>query len=264
MNARTSTGRIRSRARKQPTKLWRVPVLRTARVTPRMARITVGGPQLADFESSGTDQHVMLYFYPPDAQLPEPLTLETARQRMSSLRPAMRSYTVRRHDPGRNEIDVDFVLHEHGGPAANWAMHAVPGDELIFVGPSPAHEPDLDAEWQLLIGDESALPAIGAILDELPAGTRARVYAEIADDAERQPLPSAAEVRVTWVRRDLGQRVPETLRADGLPGTDVHAWVAGERDMVREIRGYLLTDCGLGRHRVRPTTYWRRGTSYTG
>lgn len=239
-------------------------MLRVNRLTPRMTRVTVGGPQLSDFAGSGTDQHVMLYFYPPDVRLPDPLTLETARQHLSSLRPTMRSYTVRRHDPVNHEIDFDFVLHEHGGPAANWAAGARPGDELIFVGPSPAHEPDTAADWQLLIGDESALPAIGVILEELPAGTRARVYVEIEDAAEQQPLASAAEVELSWVRRDLGQTLPAAVRADGLPGSDVHAWVAGERDMVRELRGYLLNECGVSRHRVRPTTYWRHGTSHGG
>ncbi|MQA08243.1 MAG: siderophore-interacting protein [Pseudonocardiaceae bacterium] len=264
MDVQASTGRVRTRARRQPTKLWRVPVLRVNRLTPRMARVTVGGEQLADFASTGTDQHVMLYFYPPDVRLPEPLTLETARQQMSSIRPIMRSYTVRRHDPVSHEIDIDFVLHSHRGPAADWAARAKPGDELIFVGPSPAYQPEPAADWQLLIGDESALPAIGAILEELPAGARARAYVEIEDAGERQVLASQADTEITWVRRDRGESLERVVRADGLPTGSVHAWVAGERQAVRALRGYLLTECGLDRHRVRPTTYWKDGTSHAG
>lgn len=229
-----------------------------------MARVTVGGPELADFAGPGTDQHVMLYFYPPGTELPEPLTLETARQRMSSIRPSMRSYTIRRHDPVRHQIDIDFVLHDHGGPAAEWARRAEVGDELIFVGPSPAFEPDHQAEALVLLGDESALPAIGAILDELPAGLRVRVYAEIEDAAERQQLASSADVAITWVQRDRGDTLLAALRAEGLPAEAPQVWVAGEQEQVRALRSYLLTECGLPRDRVRPTAYWRRGTTQPG
>ena len=109
----STTGRGRGRARRHPPELWRVPVLRTGMVTPRMARITVGGDALATFPGGGGDQHVVLYFYDRDAVLPDPLTLVSARTMLGQVRPAMRSYTVRRHDPAAHELDFDFVLHGH-------------------------------------------------------------------------------------------------------------------------------------------------------
>ncbi|CAM3645905.1 siderophore-interacting protein [Kibdelosporangium persicum] len=246
----------RRRARRQPTKLWRVPVIRTRRITPRMARITVGGPQIDDFAGAGTDENVMLYLYEPGAELPEPLTLESARVAMSRVRPYMRTYTIRRHDPVANEIDFDFVLHGDHGPASKWASNAQPGDEVIFVGPSPAYQPDPDADWHLLIGDETALPAISSIMEALP-GARIRAFVEIENAAEEQ------DVDVTWVHRDgvpAGSSEPlvKALTAAEFPDGTPAVWAAGERQVMQAVRE-VLAEKGIDRASVRPATYWRLG-----
>src|SRR5262245_33938274 len=191
MDAMNTT--VSRRSRRQQTKLWRVPVLRVTSLTPHMTRVTVGGPDLADFPAAGTDQNVMLYFYPDDVTLPEPLTLESARAMWSHARPMTRTYTISRHDAAAGEIDFDFVLHGSHGLASAWAQRVQPGEQVIFVGPSPAYQPSEDVEHFLLAGDETALPAIAAILRGLPAGVRASVRVEVADAAEEQPLPTAAE-----------------------------------------------------------------------
>jgi NADPH-dependent ferric siderophore reductase len=263
-NQTSTTSRSGRRRARVPTQLWQVPVLRVDRVTPRLARVTVGGDELAGFTHQGTDSHVKLYFYGPGADLPRPLTLEAARTLFSTYRPSMRSYTVRRHDPVRGELDIDFVLHgEHEGPAATWARHAGPGDELILVGPSPAYRPNPDAGCHLLAGDETALPAIAAILDELGGQARVRVYAEVENAGERQDLPGSPNVH--WVHReDGGPSLADAVRAARLPAGDLEAWVAGERESVRDIRAYLLDELRLPRHRVRPTSYWRHGFTEDG
>jgi len=256
MDAMNTT--VSRRSRRQQTKLWRVPVLRVERVTPRMTRVTVGGDDLADFAVAGTDQNVMLYFYPDDVVLPEPLTLETARGMWSQHRPLTRTYTVRRFDPATCEMDFDFVLHEAAGPASDWAKRARPGDPLILVGPSPAYLPDPTADWHLLAGDETALPAIAAILRELPAGAPTHVFVEVADAEEEQPLPG--EATVTWLHRDgTDDLLARAVAAADLPSGRVDAWLAGERSAMVALRGHLLSDRGYERSAVRPTTYWRRG-----
>ena len=250
--------------RRPPARLWRVPVRRVERVTPRMARVTVGGPDLADFPAAGTDQNVMLYFYPEGTRLPEPLTLDAARRMWSQVRPLTRTYTIRRYDPATNEIDFDFVLHGDHGLASAWAQRAQPGDSLIFVGPSPAYRPAPEADWYLLAGDETALPAIAAILQCLPPTAPARVYVEVADAAEEQPLPVGAEVELTWLRRDgvpagRSEALVGALHRARLPAGVADVWVAGERSAVLAIRRHLLEERGFDRSRVRPTTYWRAG-----
>lgn len=221
-----------------------------------MARITVGGPQIEDFAGAGTDENVMLYLYEPGAELPEPLTLESARVAMSRVRPYMRTYTIRRHDPAANEIDFDFVLHGDHGPASKWASNAKPGDEVIFVGPSPAYQPNPDADWHLLIGDETALPAIGAIMQALPTA-EIKAFVEIEDAAEEQDLD------VVWVHRNgvpAGSPEPlvKALEAAEFPQGRPAVWAAGERQVMQAVRE-VLVGRGVDRASVRPASYWRLG-----
>lgn len=252
--------------RRPPTRLWRAPVRRVQSVTPRMTRVTVSGPELADFPAEGTDQNVMLYFYPEGTRLPEPLTLEAVRRMWSQVRPLTRTYTIRRHDATTGEIDFDFVLHGDHGPASAWARRAEPGDSLIFVGPSPAYVPDPTADWYLLAGDETALPAIAAILRALPVDVTVRVFIEVADAAEEQPLPVGDTGQVVWLHRDAlpaggSDLLVRALRQAQLPDGAGEAWVAGERSSVLAVRRHLLDERGMDRRRVRPTTYWRAGQS---
>jgi NADPH-dependent ferric siderophore reductase len=235
-------------------------VLRTTRVTPRMARITVGGPTLAGFPGGGGDQHVVLYFYDRDTALPEPLTLTSARTMFGQVRPAMRSYTVRRHDPVAHELDFDFVLHG-SGVASAWATGVVPGDDLILVGPSPAYLPDPSVSRHVLVGDETALPAISAMLPEVAA----TAVLEVADAAEEQDLPGD----VHWLHRDgtppgTPGLLLAALRELAPFDQDVAVWAAGERTVMHAVRAYLLDECRLDRRRVRTTMYWRHGQAGTG
>jgi NADPH-dependent ferric siderophore reductase len=224
-----------------------------------MLRITVGGDALATFPGGGGDQHVVLYFYDRDVVLPEPLTLVSARTMLGQVRPAMRSYTVRRYDPVAGELDIDFVLHG-SGVAATWAGTVAPGDDVIVVGPSPAFRPDPQIGRHVLIGDETALPAITAMSSAVPA----TALIEVADAAEEQDLPGD----VRWLHRD--GRPPGSpdlllaaLRDLDLPAGDVAVWAAGERTAMQAIRTHLLTDRGLDRRRVRTTMYWRHGQAGT-
>jgi NADPH-dependent ferric siderophore reductase len=224
-----------------------------------MARITVGHESLGTFPGGGGDQHVVLYFYEPGVEPPP--TLAAARARFGQVRPAMRSYTVRRFDRDAGELDLDFVLHGTG-PAATWADHARAGDDLILVGPSPAYLPDPEVSRHVLVGDESALPAVAALLAEVPDAT---AVLEVADAAEEQDLPGD----VRWLHRDgiqpgTSDLLLATLREIAPAGRDVAVWAAGERTAMHAVRGYLLDECHLDRRQVRTTMYWRHGQAGTG
>ena len=256
MTAMTSTAA--ARAPRHPPELWRVPVLRTEPITPRLVRVTVGGDQLANFPGGGGDQHLVLYFYPDGVTLPEPLTLTSARVAFNVARPQMRSYTVRRHDPQRHEIDLDFVLHGTDAPGSAFAATARPGDQLILVGPSPAHR--LGPGRHLLAGDETALPAIAALLEDLPAGATARALIEVADADEQQRL---AGDEITWLHRDgapAGQpdRLLAAVQRLELP-PDTQVWAAGERGVMIALRSHLQGPGKLPRRQVRTAAYWRLG-----
>jgi NADPH-dependent ferric siderophore reductase len=174
----------------------------------------------------------------------------------------MRTYTVRHARPEQCELDVDIVLHgadghETEGPGSAWARRATAGDRVAMFGAYAEYDPPPDTGWQVLVGDETALPAIAAACERLPAGTSAHVVVEVADAAEEQPL--AGDVAVTWVHRGRHQ-LAAALRALHLPRTPGgYAWVGGEASSVKAVRRQLLAEHGLHRDRVTFMGYWKRG-----
>jgi len=235
----------------------RLEVLRVVDLTPRMRRITLGGPELAGFVSLGTDDHVKLLF-PQNAE--QAATLETlvpGAGKANGPLPEMRDYTPRRHDPDTLELDIDFVLHGDG-PAATWAEQAQPGQFLHIGGPRGSMiVPDIFDSY-LLIGDETALPAIARRLEGLEANRRALVIIEVENGKEQQVLHSAAEVNVIWVLREGGKdHLLSTVRQIQVPAGSLYAWVATESKVSRQIRRVLLDEHGLDEQFVKAVGYWR-------
>ncbi|WP_447946739.1 siderophore-interacting protein [Microbacterium lacticum] len=156
---------------------------------------------------------------------------------------ATRTYTVRRWDAEAGEIDVDVVRHG-SGPATTWAYSCAPGDALHIADPKMSYgHPDV--AWLLIAGDETALPAIGRWLEQLPAGQRASVFIEVAERAHIQQLETAGDVDITWLSRDGRPAGTTTLLQDALVAApwvsdDVYAWVAGEALTLAPIRRWLL------------------------
>lgn len=252
-----------------------------------MVRVTLGGPALADFTYDAPDQQVKLYFPRPGQtapRLPEPgadgdvMRWYAAFQAIpEGERPWTRSYTIRAHDPARGTVDVDFVLHDGAGdragdgagsdegPATRWARSAGPGDVLGMFGPSAYFAEPVPlgtTDWMLLAGDESALPAIGTIIEALPEGARAVAYVEVRDAAEEQRFESAGDVTVHWLHRAAaagdGPPLVEAVRAARFPAGSVFAWLGGEANAVRALRRHLVGERGLDKRSVHFTGYWRR------
>lgn len=235
----------------------RLQVVRVVDLTPRMRRITLGGPELAGFVSLGTDDHVKLFF-PQNAA--EQATLETlviGAGKDNGPMPAMRDYTPRRYDLDTLELDIDFVLHGDG-PAATWAEQARPGQFLHIGGPRGSMiVPDMFDSY-LLIGDETALPAIARRLEGLAANRRALVIVEVENGAEQQKLESPAQVNVIWVLREGGRNnLLTTVKELQVPSGNLYAWVATESKVSRQIRRVLLDEHGLDEQFVKAVGYWR-------
>jgi NADPH-dependent ferric siderophore reductase len=227
-------------------------VLRVTEITPLMRRITLHGPELAGFISLGTDDHVKLLF----AQTPEEqAVLENFGPGAEGPRPTMRDYTPRRYDAATGELDIDFVLHGEG-PAATWAAQAQPGQVLHIAGPRGSMiVPDMFDSY-LLIGDETALPAIARRLEELPANRAALVVVEIANPDEQQVFQSAAQVDVIWIVRGEQDLVQVTRKLE-MPEGRLYAWVATESGLSRKVRAVLLNEFGLDEAAVKAAGYWR-------
>ncbi|MBK5356396.1 siderophore-interacting protein [Pseudomonas sp. TH41] len=235
----------------------RLQVLRVVDLTPRMRRITLGGPDLAGFVSLGSDDHVKLLFPQNAAEQAALETLVLGSGKDNGPMPAMRDYTPRRYDLDMLELDIDFVLHGDG-PAATWAEQAKPGQFLHIAGPRGSMiVPDIFDSY-LLIGDETALPAIARRLEGLGADRRALVIVEVENGAEQQRLESAAQINVIWVLREGGKNnLLTTVKQLQVPSGNLYAWVATETKVSRQIRRVLLDEHGLNEQLVKTVGYWR-------
>lgn len=225
-----------------------------------MVRVTLAGAELAGFPGDGPDRRIRMFFPGPGQDRPAVPRASTGGPvwPAGAARPAMRTYTVRRFDAAAGELDVDFVLHEGHGPAAAWARDARPGNWVGVSEPGGRYEPAPDADFHLVVGDESALPAVATVLDALPAGVPALAFLEVADSAEEQPLPGAA--RVCWVHRGprpAGEPLVEAVSAAAFPAGRGQAWLAGEAAAVKHLRTHLLGERALDRRLVYATAYWR-------
>jgi NADPH-dependent ferric siderophore reductase len=240
-------------------------VVAARQVTPRMRRLTLKGENLGRFAKGG--HHVRLLLPKDRAASPVwPVTGEDGRPAWprGAERPDVRIYTIRRIDVASGEADIDFVLH--GGeahPGARFALGAMPGDRIGVTGPGGGATPE--ADWLLLAGDETALPAIGRMVEALPARVRAVVRIEIADAGEEQALQSAADVDLRWLHRNGAEAGTTTLledavRAVGWPqACRRFAWVGCEHKSFRSIRSWLRTQQKLTRDEHLAVAYWRRG-----
>lgn len=234
-------------------------------LSPQIVRITVAH-DLHDFHDQGTDQHVALMFWPPEAIVPDRLELAALQALYEFAHPQMRRFTIRRFDPVAGEVDFDFVVHDPPGLASRWAVDAEPGDELLWWGPTSAWRIRPDTRRVVLTGDETALPAIDAILAGLPGGVRATVVAESGDPRDTAYLAHhAGRAEITWAPRAgaPGTGSPELLAAvrdidaGGFERTQV--WGAAEFAAVGSLRRWFHGECGLSRDDAFLVTYWTHG-----
>jgi NADPH-dependent ferric siderophore reductase len=217
-------------------------VLRVAPLTPSVVRITFSVP---GFQNTGmADEWVHVFLGEPGDH----------RDR--------RNYTIRAHRPESGEVDVDVVLHAQGLMVA-WAKRAQPGDELVWGDVAGSYAPPPEAAWRLLVGDVTALPAIGRIVEELPAGAPATVVAETFDPADRQEWQTAGDVRVVWLHGSGEGRAPSrlahALRTFPEPEGPGYRWMAGETRVVRDARRHLRHERGIPREGWSLTGYWLEG-----
>ncbi|QTE29582.1 siderophore-interacting protein [Pengzhenrongella sicca] len=199
----------------QPFAVFDVRVARTVRLGPTFVRVTFTGDQLDRFADNGFDQRIKLFFPLADGRLPDLPRGADWYQQWRALpdaeRPPIRTYTVREVRPAARELDVDMVLHGDGGPASRWLAAARPGDRLTVLGPNADHDgvhggidfvPPTRTGCVLLAGDETAVPAIAAILERLPADASGEVLLEVPASGDAMTLAAPAGVVVRWLGRD--------------------------------------------------------------
>lgn len=288
-----------------PYRTYRTTVSRLDQLSPNFLRVTLTGPDLVHFGTDGLDQRIKLVLPLADGtvtdvgQFDERVGMMEWYRRWRELpdeqRNPIRTYTVRAVRPDDHEIDVDFVLHGTEGPASAWASAARPGDGLVVVGPDGRSDEKGGLEWNpgdarhvLIAGDETAAPAICAIVESLPAHVSGAVYIEVPTDADALPLSAPEGVQVNWLARGSaahgvrlsaavhawGEEQSRTPSGDDIADPDEdevlwevpentvggrYAWLAGEAGTITALRRHLVRGLGIDRRSVAFMGYWRRG-----
>ncbi|NDZ97261.1 siderophore-interacting protein [Streptomyces sp. SID6673] len=249
-------------------RLYRVRVTDRRQLSPNMIRVSLGGDDLRDFVAVGPDQRVKLIL-PRDGETSPNVSPDMTPKDILALpesdRPVMRTYTIRLHRADDNEVDIDFATHgPGGGPASAWAQTCDPGSEVALFGPISAYAPSEMSVAQLIAGDETALPAIGAILEQLPPEAHADVVVEIPTAADAQEIRSDATVRTRWLARDEagarpGELLPDALASMARDRTYGYAWLACESSTAQRLRRHVVEDLGLDKGQVYFSGYWKIG-----
>ncbi|MGH6761160.1 MAG: DUF2218 domain-containing protein [Phyllobacterium sp.] len=239
-------------------------VVRVVDVTPHMRRLTLSGDRLESFATGGF--HIRLLIPPKDVTPIWPVTGEDGRPSWpdSADRPIVRIYTMRRIDVENGEVDVDFVMHEgEDMPGTGFAARAQAGDIVGMTGPGGGSIGE--ADWYLLAGDETALPAIGRILETLPETARGVALIEISEATEEQPLKRPSGFEVRWLYRKNAQAGTTTLLQDAVSavewptdGSKLFAWAGCEHESFKAIRRYLRNERKMAREDHLVVAYWRR------
>ncbi|WP_237153530.1 siderophore-interacting protein [Oryzibacter oryziterrae] len=223
-------------------------VLRVDRLTPHYVRITFGGDDLADFVSLSPDDHVKI-FVP-----------------LANGETAMRDYTPRSFDPAKRQLAIDFALHE-AGPATLWALNARAGDRLKIGGPRGSAVISQTVQRWVLIGDETALPAIARRIEEAGPGERITCVVAVAGEAEVQNFDTQADLDVHWVfRPESAAALPAALLAK-VKSLEVEAetfvWIAGEANVAKAVRAHFLDQVRHPISWMKAAGYWVAGQADT-
>lgn len=284
-----------------PYRPYRAGVAALERLSPNYVRVTLTHPDLAAFRSDAPDQRVKIILPPsPGAAIEFPEGTDWYQQYLrmpDDRRPIMRTYTVR--SVGDCSIDVDFVVHGDTGPASRWISRTAPGDEIMLFGPTHDYAgPVSGYAWKgvddgtevLLAGDETAVPAIAGILDELKPGVHGAAYLEVPTRADILDVCPPPGVQVHWLPRDghgrYGAKLIDAIRnadfatprGDSRDGSDVDddedvlwdigewtqqspfvAWLAGESGTIKTLRRHLVRDRQIDRNSVAFMGYWKYG-----
>lgn len=255
-------------------------VIRREQLSPHMVRLVLGGEgfeniEFRDLEAENTgertpctDQYIKLLFADPSLGLERPYDLEALREQLPvEQMPVTRTYTIRYVDRESKQIWVDFVTHGDEGLAGPWAQQAGPGELISFFGPGAGYAPRNDADFHLLAGDESALPAIAAALEGMDRQARGLAVIEVHDSDEELPLDPPAGVDVVWLHRG-GDFTPESTRLASYLETaelpdpeeqDIQVFIHGERAQMKLIRRLLVDGRGLPRKGMSLSAYWAHG-----
>jgi NADPH-dependent ferric siderophore reductase len=227
-----------------------------------MVRITVGGESLAGFAVDQPAASVRLLL-PSDPPSPDELPRWDRNNFVFSdgRRPVLRTITPLRFDARSLELDLEIVVHGNG-PASDWADAAVPGVETAISGPARGYDVDPSASDFLLLGDETAIPAITQLLQAIPDDLPVTTAIAVTDESARIDLPERDGVSVDWLVQ-AGDAAPASPLASAVTRTTVgdgtRVWAAGEAAAMQAIRRHLIGERAMPRSSAWVRGYWKHG-----
>lgn len=247
------------RVRREPPGFRWVEVRRVAPVTPRLTRVTFWGVELSGLEVNEPAASVRLLLPQPGEDPALPVWNGNEFLRVDGTRPTIRTFTPRRLDPEALELDLEIVLHDQGA-ATDWVRRASPGARAAVSGTGRGYVVDPATRTLLLAGDETAIPAISQLLEQLDSGVAIHVIVEIADPSARLDLPHHPGCTLEWVRSNevSGDALAGVVAAAPIP-EDARVWVAAEAAAVQRIRRHLFEERGITRSRATVRGYWKLG-----
>ncbi|WP_404474600.1 siderophore-interacting protein [Microbacterium aerolatum] len=241
-------------------------VIERIRLTPHLVRIVAGGPGMSAVEDNGfADAYTKMLFAPAEAGITPPYDMDRLREELPiELLPTRRTYSIRRFDLDAGRIWIDFVTHGDEGIAGPWAANAKPGDPVVLGGIGGGYAPDVAADWHLLVGDESAIPAISSALEAMPADAAGIALLEVQDESEQLELTAPAGVELRWLHRGEKTAGTTDLLIDAVralewqPGR-VQVFAHGERGAMKQLRPHLTDERGVDRTQLSLSAYWAYG-----
>ncbi len=248
---------------RHPLAVRRLRVSVVERVVPNIVRVTLTGPELAGFSSSGPSDHVKVFFPDPATgilTLPE-VDAQGLRRGEEGI-VISRDYTPRAIRPAELELDLDIVIHGVDGPASAWAQYAKVGDELGIGGPRGSRFVPSGIEKLLVVADETALPATGRWLELLPAEVPVTGLFHVVDESVEGYFEGSATPRLDaeWITHADGHAaLEESLRSLGRIDDATFVFLAGDAELLVPLRRYLRHELFLPAEQVSASGYWRRG-----
>lgn len=239
-------------------------VIERRELTPNMVRLTLGGDGFGSFQDNGcTDQYVKLVFAKPELDLVAPFDMRELKQTLSPEDvPVTRTYTVREVDHEAKTLTIDFVTHGTEGLAAPWAAQASPGDKLLLMGPGGKYRPNEDVDWHLFAGDASALPAIAASIEALPASAQGLAVITLEHEEDRQEIHAPDGLEIDWVIHPGVGGDPNVLAASlaehTWPECSISVFAHGEREAIKQVRR-LLKERHIPKENISISGYWAYG-----
>ncbi len=235
-------------------------------ITPHLIRVTFSGDDLIGFSDNHNGGHIKVFFPNQESGILQfPIRYED-RVEYPEHKPVARAYSVRKYHPETNELDIDFVAHGEGSPGSGWALAAKEGDTLGLIGPGGPQPLIQPAQWHILAGDLTAVPAISAILEEMPEDAKGAAFIEVDTFDDVHDIKHPLGVSLNWVKRE-GEQAAFTLlnaiKVSGEPEVDcsVSAFIAGENRSVINCRKYLADKFQLKKNSLYAIPYWKRGNS---